>query len=90
MEAIEAEGKGVLLYIEQLNGGIDLNKIEGKKTADINDALSNKMDIRDYGIGAQILSALGLEKIKILSNNPHRVVALEGYNLEITDHVILS
>jgi len=72
---------GVILYMEQARGGLDLD--EGKLRA-------SSMGFRDYGIGAQILVALGLNKIRLLSSTPRKVVALEGYNLEIVEQVPLN
>ena len=75
------EENGVLLYMEQEHGGIEL------KTGSLEPA---RMGFRDYGIGAQILVALGLNKIRLLSSTPRKVVALEGYNLEIVEQVSLN
>lgn len=75
------EDSGVVLYMEQAQGGLDLD--EGKVRA-------SPMGFRDYGIGAQILVSLGLNKIRLLSSAPRKVVALEGYNLEIVEQVPLN
>jgi 3,4-dihydroxy 2-butanone 4-phosphate synthase/GTP cyclohydrolase II len=99
MELIAAEGTGVLLYIMNHEGrGIGLtNKIrayaiqdEGADTVEANCRLGFKPDQRDYGIGAQILVALGIDKIRLLTNNPRKFIGLTGYGLEIVDRVPLE
>jgi 3,4-dihydroxy 2-butanone 4-phosphate synthase/GTP cyclohydrolase II len=92
---IEAEGSGVLLYLAQEGRGIGLlNKLRaynlqdgGLDTVDANVALGLPVDLRDYGIGAQILSDLGLSSIRILTNNPKKIRGLEGYGLSVSEQV---
>jgi 3,4-dihydroxy 2-butanone 4-phosphate synthase / GTP cyclohydrolase II len=92
---IEQEGRGVLLYLSQEGRGIGLlNKLRAYKlqeagldTVDANVALGLPADLRDYGIGAQILVDLGLSSIRILTNNPKKIHGLEGYGLSVTEQV---
>jgi 3,4-dihydroxy 2-butanone 4-phosphate synthase/GTP cyclohydrolase II len=95
LRRIEAEGLGVLLYLSQEGRGIGLlNKLKayrlqegGLDTVDANLELGLPADLRDYGIGAQILVDLGLSSIRILTNNPKKIVGLEGYGLTVTDQI---
>ena len=92
---IEREGQGVLLYLAQEGRGIGLlNKLrayklqeDGLDTVDANLKLGLPPDLRDYGIGAQILVDLGLSSIRILTNNPKKIIGMEGYGLSVTDQV---
>jgi 3,4-dihydroxy 2-butanone 4-phosphate synthase/GTP cyclohydrolase II len=92
---IEKEGRGVLVYLMQEGRGIGLiNKLkaynlqdQGFDTVEANEKLGFKADLRDYGIGAQILKDLGVSKMKLMTNNPKKVVGLEGYGLEIVERI---
>lgn len=95
MQMVEEEGKGVVLYMNQEGRGIGLlNKLrayelqeKGLDTVDANLHLGFKMDERDYGVGAQILRDLGVEKIRLMTNNPKKRAGLKGYGLEIVENV---
>lgn len=98
MACIEEEGRGVILYMRQEGRGIGLvNKMKayslqdhGCDTVEANERLGFKPDLRDYGIGAQILADLGLGKIRLMTNNMRKIVGLEGYGLEIVERVSLE
>ncbi len=95
MEMIAAEGRGVVVYLDQEGRGIGLlNKLKayalqdtGADTVEANQRLGFEPDLRNYGIGAQILLDLGLRSIRPLTNNPHKLVGLEGYGLRVSDRV---
>jgi 3,4-dihydroxy 2-butanone 4-phosphate synthase/GTP cyclohydrolase II len=95
MEMIKKEGKGVILYMKQEGRGIGLlNKLKayelqdsGLDTVEANIKLGFKPDLRDYGIGAQILVDLGVRKMKLMTNNPKKIIGLEGYGLKVVERV---
>jgi 3,4-dihydroxy 2-butanone 4-phosphate synthase/GTP cyclohydrolase II len=98
LSAIEQAGLGVVLYMHQEGRGIGLaNKLKayhlqekGLDTVEANIALGFEADLRDYGIGAQILAELGLKSINLMTNNPRKVVGLSGYGLKIAKRVSLE
>jgi 3,4-dihydroxy 2-butanone 4-phosphate synthase / GTP cyclohydrolase II len=98
MQLIDEQKRGVILYMNQEGRGIGLvDKIraydlqdKGLDTVEANEALGYKPDLRDYGIGAQILADLGLKDIKLLTNNPRKIIGLEGYGLRVIERVSLE
>jgi 3,4-dihydroxy 2-butanone 4-phosphate synthase/GTP cyclohydrolase II len=95
MQIVQQEGLGIILYMQQEGRGIGLaNKIKayalqenGKDTVEANEELGFDPDLRDYGVGAQILVALGVKKMRLMTNNPKKIIGLEGYGLEVTGRV---
>lgn len=95
LEQIDREGRGVMLYMRQEGRGIGLlNKLrayklqeEGKDTVEANIALGFPPDLRDYGVGAQILADLGISQVRLMTNNPRKIVGLEGYGLQVVERV---
>nr|HPL88427.1 GTP cyclohydrolase II [Deltaproteobacteria bacterium] len=95
MQMIEEEGRGVIVYMRQEGRGIGLiNKLKayhlqenGRDTVEANVELGFAPDLRDYGLGAQILVALGVRKMRMMTNNPKKIIGLEGYGLEVIERV---
>jgi 3,4-dihydroxy 2-butanone 4-phosphate synthase/GTP cyclohydrolase II len=95
MNMIQQEGRGVLVYMHQEGRGIGLKskmraymlQDDGLDTVEANEQLGFKADLRDYGLGAQILVDLGLHKIRLMTNNPRKIAALAGYGLEVVERV---
>jgi 3,4-dihydroxy 2-butanone 4-phosphate synthase/GTP cyclohydrolase II len=98
MELIDKEGKGVVLYMRQEGRGIGLaNKLKayelqdkGLDTVEANIKLGFKPDLRDYGIGAQILVDIGVRDMRLITNNPKKIVGLEGYGLKVVERVAIE
>jgi 3,4-dihydroxy 2-butanone 4-phosphate synthase/GTP cyclohydrolase II len=98
MMMVEKAGRGVVLYMRQEGRGIGLaNKLkayklqeEGADTVEANEALGFKADLRDYGIGAQILVDLGIHKMKLMTNNPKKIIGLDSYGLEVVERVAID
>ena len=98
LEKISEEGMGVLLYVTQEGRGIGIiNKLkayalqdEGLDTVQANEALGFKADLRDYGLGAQVLADVNVKKMRLMTNNPRKIVGLEGYGLTVTGRVAIE
>ncbi|MBN2831605.1 MAG: bifunctional 3,4-dihydroxy-2-butanone-4-phosphate synthase/GTP cyclohydrolase II [Candidatus Omnitrophica bacterium] len=98
IQVISSQGKGIILYMNQEGRGIGLvDKIkayalqdQGLDTVEANEALGHKPDLRDYGIGAQILIDLGVKNIRLFTNNPRKIIGLEGYGLRVVERVPLE
>jgi 3,4-dihydroxy 2-butanone 4-phosphate synthase/GTP cyclohydrolase II len=95
MKMIDREGKGAVIYMHQEGRGIGLiNKLkayvlqdEGRDTVEANIELGFRPDLRDYGLGAQIIKDLDIKKLKLLTNNPKKIIGLEGYGIEVVERV---
>ncbi|MFH1480146.1 MAG: bifunctional 3,4-dihydroxy-2-butanone-4-phosphate synthase/GTP cyclohydrolase II [Pseudomonadota bacterium] len=95
MKMVQEEGSGIILYMQQEGRGIGLaNKLrayslqdKGRDTVEANEELGFKADLRDYGVGAQILAALGVKRMKLMTNNPKKIIGLEGYGIEVISRV---
>jgi len=95
MELVQKEGLGVILYMQQEGRGIGLaNKLKayalqdkGRDTVEANEELGFEADLRDYGVGAQILVSLGVRKMRLMTNNPKKIIGLDGYGLEVINRV---
>ena len=98
MAMVGQEGRGVIVYMRQEGRGIGfLNKMkayalqdEGKDTVEANEALGFKPDLRDYGVGAQIIRDLGIRKMRLMTNNPKKIIGLEGYGLIVSERVAIE
>ena len=98
LKAVADEGRGVVLYMRQEGRGIGLAakmkayqlQDKGRDTVEANEELGYKADLRDYGVGAQIISDLGLRKLKLLTNNPKKIVGIEAYGLEVVERVSIE
>jgi len=98
MQKVEEAGSGVILYMHQEGRGIGLvNKLrayqlqdQGADTVEANEALGFKADLRDYGIGAQILRELGVRRMRLMTNNPKKIIGLEGYGLKVVERIPLE
>ena len=98
LRRIDEEGRGAVVYLMQEGRGIGLMEKmkayklqeEGMDTVDANICLGHKADERDYGVGAQILQAIGVQKMRLMSNNPMKRIGLQGYGLEIVETVPLE
>ncbi len=98
LRRIESEGKGVLVYMKQEGRGIGLlNKIRayelqenGMDTVEANEMLGFPADLRDYGIGVQVLLDIGIKSMRLMTNNPKKIIGLEGYGLSVTEQVPIT